>query len=387
MSLRQRMLAIGTALALSIGAIAVAPAASAAPVPLAEAQAIILAQTNAQRAAAGLNPLLPLAGLNAAAQTCTQQQAAANRVAHCARYWDNYPAGWDHVRENVGAGYAVGDVVAGWMGATSQREAILDPRMTHLGVGYALSASGRPYFTQNFAAYGPLDDATFVDVNADAASVFFSAFASEIEWLAGTGVTTGYAIGESQRAYQPWIGVTRDAMAAFLYRTAGEPEFTAPEESPFVDVPVTHMFYKEISWLASEAISTGWTLDNGSQEFRPTLQITRDAMAAFLYRYYAPTPPELPEASPFLDVTPETSAFYTEIVWLSATAISTGWVVDGGVQFRPFATITRDAMAAFLYRADTNVIIYPGPEEPEVEEPIEVPGVEEPVEVPAVEVP
>ena len=40
-------------------------------------------------------------------------------------------------------------------------------------------------------------------------------------------------------------------------------------------------FYREISWLAEQRITTGWA--DGS--FRPVQPIERGAMAAFLHRY------------------------------------------------------------------------------------------------------
>ncbi len=73
-------------------------------------------------------------------------------------------------------------------------------------------------------------------------------------------------------------------MAAFMYRLAGEPEFDPPTVSPFTDVTPTTQFYKEITWLASEKISTGWTEADGTRTFRPANSVARDAMAAFMYR-------------------------------------------------------------------------------------------------------
>ena len=102
-------------------------------------------------------------------------------------------------------------------------------------------------------------------------------FYKEIHWLAASGVATGW----NGATYQPDAAINRDAMAAFLYRLAGSPKYTAPKVSPFKDVPVTNMYYKEISWLAAQGISKGWT--DGT--FRPYQPIARDAMAAFLHRY------------------------------------------------------------------------------------------------------
>lgn len=91
------------------------------------------------------------------------------------------------------------------------------------------------------------------------------------------GITTGWPDG----TYRPDAPVNRDAMAAFFYRYAGSPDFTAPAESPFVDVSSADIFHKEILWLQSTGITYGW--EDGT--YRPYTPIKRDAMAAFLYRY------------------------------------------------------------------------------------------------------
>jgi len=188
------------------------------------------------------------------------------------------------------------------------------------------------------------------DVSGDSSSPVFSAFAAEISWLAERGITTGYPNGDGTSQFRPFGQVTRDAMAAFLYRYAGSPEFTPPVVSPFSDVPTSNGFYKEITWLASTGVTTGWDVGGGVKEFRPFNPITRDAMAAFLYRYAGNPAFTPPGSSPFTDV-PTSNGFYKEITWLASTGITTGWDVGGGVkEFRPYNNITRDAMAAFLYR-------------------------------------
>jgi|GEM_PF-2186840 len=171
-----------------------------------------------------------------------------------------------------------------------------------------------------------------------------SPFKTHIQWLAAEGVTTGYADG----TYRPLGSINRDALAAFLYRWAGSPEFTAPATSPFADVSTSHPFYKEISWLAAEGISTGWSV-SGGKEFRPYEPIDRNAMAAFLFRFADVKGYAAPSTSPFLDVAPG-DKFYKEMAWLAEAGISTGWSVSGGKEFRADESITREAMAAFLYR-------------------------------------
>lgn len=188
---------------------------------------------------------------------------------------------------------------------------------------------------------GPVPPATgFIDIAG-------SAFTKEITWMYDQGISTGYEV-PAGREYRPFGKVTRDAMAAFLYRAAGSPSFDLPSTSPFTDVPTNHPFYKEIAWMDREKISTGWTVGSG-KEYRPTLNITRDAMAAFLYRYAKATDPA-PASSPFVDV-PIDSSFLKEIAWMSKKGLSTGYDVGNGTRaFKPFDDITRDAMAAFLYR-------------------------------------
>lgn len=169
-------------------------------------------------------------------------------------------------------------------------------------------------------------------------------FYLEIAWLSGTRVSTGY----DDRTFRPVVPVARDAMAAFLYRFAGSPAFSPPADSPFIDVPPESQFYREITWLASTGITTGYP----DRTFRPLAPVARDAMAAFLYRFaeragsHAGFPP--PRSSAFVDVQTN-SQFYREIAWLAASGITTGYA-DGS--FRPLASVNRDAMAAFLYRYD-----------------------------------
>jgi hypothetical protein len=63
-----------------------------------------------------------------------------------------------------------------------------------------------------------------------------------------------------------------------------DPEHVPPAVSPFRDVKTDHVFYKEIAWLASEGISTGWVQSKDAKVFRPSSPVSREAMAAFLYR-------------------------------------------------------------------------------------------------------
>ncbi|HIY24761.1 MAG TPA: alkaline phosphatase [Candidatus Brachybacterium merdigallinarum] len=97
-----------------------------------------------------------------------------------------------------------------------------------------------------------------------------------IVWAAQSGITTGWSDG----TFRPTEPIGRDAMAAFVYRYAGEPEFDAPAISPFTDVPTTDLFYTEVAWMHERGLATGWA--DGS--YRPLQPTKRDATAAFLFR-------------------------------------------------------------------------------------------------------
>lgn len=80
-------------------------------------------------------------------------------------------------------------------------------------------------------------------------------FYGDIMWLAQTGIATGWPDG----TFRPSASVTRDAFAAFLYRAAGSPQYTPPAASPFRDISPSHPFYKEIAWAAASGITRGWS--------------------------------------------------------------------------------------------------------------------------------
>ncbi|MCR1163654.1 S-layer homology domain-containing protein [Paenarthrobacter sp. UW852] len=112
-----------------------------------------------------------------------------------------------------------------------------------------------------------------------------SQFYKEITWLAASGISTGWTEANGTKTFRPLSPINRDAMAAFLYRYGGNPAFTAPGTSPFQDVPVSSQFYKQITWLAAQGISTGWDIGYGCRAFNPVQPVARDAMAAFMYRF------------------------------------------------------------------------------------------------------
>ncbi|WP_449281787.1 M15 family metallopeptidase [Leucobacter sp.] len=172
-------------------------------------------------------------------------------------------------------------------------------------------------------------------------------FYREIEWMRTSGLSTGVRTPSGQ-AYLPKHNLSREAMAAFLYRRADPQGYTPPKTSPFVDVPTTHKFYREISWMRKTGLSTGISTPRG-REYRPSERLSREAMAAFLYRSAKPKSFTPPKSSPFLDL-PTNHKFYREITWM-ATGLTTGTCTPRGREYFPGGKLTREAMAAFMYRS------------------------------------
>lgn len=107
-------------------------------------------------------------------------------------------------------------------------------------------------------------------------------FTGDIAWLANSRITTGYPDG----TFRPGGSVTRQEMAAYLYRYMHPDAPTAPTciYNAFKDVKKTDRFCGEIRWLAGTGITTGYA--DGT--FRPTVKISRQEIAAFLYRLQHP---------------------------------------------------------------------------------------------------
>jgi uncharacterized protein YkwD len=258
-------------------------------------------------------------------------------------------------------------LVEQWIASPPHNALMSDPSYTTIGIGIARTGGTDPWTLNmfgtvnlfNFAsapAGGYATAQNFFDATADDSPLSFSDvpagtdFATEINWLASRGISTGWDEGNGITTYRPLTRVSREAMAAFMYRLAGKPVFTPPAASPFIDVDTGHKFYKEISWLAEQGVTAGWDEGNGKASYWPKTQVNRDAMAAFMYRLADEPIFTPPPASPFIDVDTG-NLFYKEITWLATQGISAGWDEGNGkASYRPLTSVNRDAMAAFMYR-------------------------------------
>ena len=197
---------------------------------------------------------------------------------------------------------------------------------------------------------------TFVDVNQSTAHY------EDIVWMATSGISQGWTNADGTRSFRPIANVTRGDMAAFLFRLAKnwglvDESWKASNTSVFTDVNSSTAHNREIWWLAEEGISAGWVVSGGKKEFRPANTVARADMAAFLFRLakkknivndsWKPT-----NTSVFIDVNAST-AHNNDIWWLAEKGISAGWSIAGGKkEFRPFNTVARADLAAFLHRLD-----------------------------------
>ncbi len=152
-------------------------------------------------------------------------------------------------------------ITTGWPDGTYRP---FDPISRDAMAAFVHRAYGSPAFMP--------EGQSFSDVAPD------NEFFTEIEWLASSGITTGWPDG----TYRPFDPISRDAMAAFVHRAYGSPAFM-PEGQSFSDVAPDNEFFTEIEWLASSGITTGWP--DGT--YRPFDPIARDAVAAFLHRAVA----------------------------------------------------------------------------------------------------
>ena len=118
----------------------------------------VLMLTNDRREAHGCNPVRWNDQLALAAQRHTRRMADANTMSHQlpgepdpGRRIRNAGYDWTAWGENVAAGQPTAyAVMRAWMHSPGHRANILNCSFEHLGVGYAKSANGTPYWTQDF---------------------------------------------------------------------------------------------------------------------------------------------------------------------------------------------------------------------------------------------
>ena len=94
-------------------------------------------------------------------------------------------------------------------------------------------------------------------------------------------LANGWFSGVSATAFAPDSSMTRAMLVTVLYRMSGSP--TVGGTSAFVDVSSGAWYAQAVAWAAENQLVAGYEDDT----FRPDLAITRQQMAAILYRYHS----------------------------------------------------------------------------------------------------
>ncbi|MBV7411531.1 S-layer homology domain-containing protein [Dermabacteraceae bacterium TAE3-ERU27] len=131
------------------------------------------------------------------------------------------------------------------------------------------------YRMAGYPAFNPPEESPFVDVEPH------YQFYKEMCWARAEGLINGWQVGEERFEMRRLAQSKRLEMAAFLTRAWGSAGYAPPLRPSFQDVPRSHLFYREIEFLAQTGISTGWP----DRTFRPDLAVTRADMAVFLVRF------------------------------------------------------------------------------------------------------
>lgn len=159
------------------------------------AVAQIFKDTNAQRAAAGLKPLILSTSMSQVSQEWTQNMAANQWMSHNPDFQSQLPPHWMSVGENVAMGYTPATVVAAWMASPGHKANILGSNYTHIGLGYYVDETGRGWFTQNFGQYSiPTLSAVADPTNLVSSTEFTS------RWPAKTGEMVSEYVAELHAA-------------------------------------------------------------------------------------------------------------------------------------------------------------------------------------------
>ena len=159
------------------------------------------------------------------------------------------PGEWDPEPSTLGYQWFADNVAIA--GATSSTfELTYSQADRAITVGVTAELAGYIPTSRTSAATSPVIP-TFADVPTDAPYYF------EILWMAESGITSGSVDG-GLRTFRPLDPVTREVMAALLYSAAGSPEFTPPATASFSDVQVGAAYWKEIEWMKAEGITNGY---------------------------------------------------------------------------------------------------------------------------------
>lgn len=145
--------------------------------------------------------------------------------------------------------------------------------------------------------------------------------------------------GTSTTAFSPNENMSRAMLATVLYRMSGE---TAEAGSSFGDVSSSAYYAAAVSWASSKGIVNG----TGTDAFSPNASITREQLAAMLYRY-AGEPSVSADLSAYTDAVSISPYAEKAVEWCVAKGILNG---KSATRLAPQDTATRAECAAMLQR-------------------------------------
>lgn len=154
----------------------------------------------------------------------------------------------------------------------------------------------------------------------------------------------GIMDGTGADRFSPNAPLTRAMIVTILYRMAGSPSVSG--SSDFTDVAASKWFAKAVAWAAANGIVNGY----GSGLFGPNDPVTREQLAAILYRYAVyggMTAVTLEENLGSFADTAQLSAYAIQAMnW----AVGQGLINGSGSNLVPKAQATRAQVAAIIHR-------------------------------------
>ena len=161
----------------------------------------------------------------------------------------------------------------------------------------------------------------------------------------------GLMEGIGNNLFAPKAVTSRAQLVTVLYRLEGAPAVT--NRDAFTDVADSAWYCDAVAWAAANGIVDGY----GNGKFGPDDPITREQMAAILYRYAAykgyDTAANV-DLSSYTDAGEIASWAVASLSWANAAGLITG---RSAAALAPTGTATRAEVAAILMRFCENVVI------------------------------
>ena len=187
-------------------------------------------------------------------------------------------------------------------------------------------------------------------VNQQTASNQFTDVAGDYKWAANSvdfmymnDIIKGNNT-KNPKLFGPGAKMTRAMLVTVLYRAAGEPT-VAGITNKFTDNKQGQYYYNAVLWASNMGIVNGAT----ATTFDPNGNITREQIAAILYRY-AGSPTVTGSLSGYADQAQVSSFAVTAMQWAVGTGIITGTPNGGRNYLNAKGNATRAQVAVMLHR-------------------------------------